>query len=304
MLGGRRAALFRRTAMTTFARALAGDLSLAADIQRANCRLSGTPLQEALLEGTGVSPEEANRLRAEAAEALKAEEDLARRLEALAVSAAADLSNPVLRDAYRALSSAVLDQLSPLTSSESIASSTGFGAPGASSVSAASSTATASTGGGALAVRDPGFVDAMQVATLRQRTSRHELLVARLERDHTSLKNLRGNPVLRSKMLERVYATMLDELPPWWAAARAAEGRDAVVDEWTGVKPVSYGGGGLQFKSAADSRLFDRKVLAGMAPHMALEQCGGRVVDDGRMLATMAQSDWLKTHRLMSNWAY
>ena len=67
MLGGRRAAMFRRTAMATFARALAGDMTLAAQIERTSNLIAGTPLQEALLEGTGVdAPAPAALTRAEA----------------------------------------------------------------------------------------------------------------------------------------------------------------------------------------------------------------------------------------------
>ena len=44
---------FRRTAMQVFARALGGDLQLAREIERTNARIAGTPLQDALLEGTG-----------------------------------------------------------------------------------------------------------------------------------------------------------------------------------------------------------------------------------------------------------
>ena len=52
-LPGERAEEFSHTAMQLFARALGGDLQLARDIERTNARIAGTPLQEALLEGTG-----------------------------------------------------------------------------------------------------------------------------------------------------------------------------------------------------------------------------------------------------------
>ena len=48
---------FRRTAMKVLARALGGDLQLARIIEAANALFAGTPLQEALLEGTGAVAE-------------------------------------------------------------------------------------------------------------------------------------------------------------------------------------------------------------------------------------------------------
>lgn len=56
LLPGKAAKEFRAHAMRTFARALGGDLSLAADIERRAARLAGTELQAALLEGTGALP--------------------------------------------------------------------------------------------------------------------------------------------------------------------------------------------------------------------------------------------------------
>jgi hypothetical protein len=56
LLPGKTAREFRGHAMRTFARALGGDLSLAADIERRAARLAGTELQGALLEGTGAPP--------------------------------------------------------------------------------------------------------------------------------------------------------------------------------------------------------------------------------------------------------
>lgn len=52
-LPGKHVEEFVDTAMQVFARALGGDLQLAREIERTNAHIAGTPLQEALLEGTG-----------------------------------------------------------------------------------------------------------------------------------------------------------------------------------------------------------------------------------------------------------
>jgi hypothetical protein len=58
MLPGKTAREFRAHEMYTFAHALGGDLSLAADIERRAARLEGTDVREMLVDGAGASPAE------------------------------------------------------------------------------------------------------------------------------------------------------------------------------------------------------------------------------------------------------
>jgi hypothetical protein len=73
LLPGRNAQEFRRVGATTLCRALGGDLGLIDEIRRQNLDIAGTLEQEAFLEGTGVSQEEANRSRALSDESIKLE---------------------------------------------------------------------------------------------------------------------------------------------------------------------------------------------------------------------------------------